>query len=127
MDSDLGNKEILALNVRRHLDYRGMTMKDLAVAIDVPASTVQNWCSAQSYPRIDKIEKMARFFGCEKSDLTEEPATARAVLLQKLFRTQPGLKELFEEARGMSEEDLRFATAILRAIRIEKQRGQKKK
>ena len=120
MDSDLGNKAILARNVKRFLDQRGMTMRDLADAIDVPPSTVQNWCSATSYPRIDKIERMARFFNCQKSDLTEDPDTSRSVLLQKLFRNQPGLRDLFDEAQGMPENEIRLAISILRAIRLNK-------
>ena len=49
-----------------------MKAKDVYTAIDVPQATFSNWVNAETYPRIDKIEKMAKLFGVSKAELVEE-------------------------------------------------------
>lgn len=72
--SDLGNKEIMAFNIKRLLEKHSMTMKDLSTELNIPYTTVCAWCKAETYPRIDKIEMMANFFGINKADLVESYA-----------------------------------------------------
>lgn len=70
--SSLGNKEVMAKNLAYYIDRFGKTQKDVANAIDVPQSTFNAWMKAKKYPRIDKIEMLANYFGILKSDLIEE-------------------------------------------------------
>lgn len=72
--SDLGNKSVMAANIKRLMREKGINSKELSKMIDEPYSTVLSWVNASYYPRIDKIEKMADFFGCLKSDLIEDKA-----------------------------------------------------
>ncbi|MFK4817235.1 helix-turn-helix domain-containing protein [Lactococcus petauri] len=69
---DLGNKEIMAENLKYELDKRGMTVANLADSLNLSYSTVRDWLKANTYPRIDKIEMMANFFNISKSDLVEK-------------------------------------------------------
>lgn len=69
---DLGNKRIMSNNIKRHLAQRGLNAKDFSTEIDFKYTTVLDWVNAKTYPRIDKIELMARYFGVDKSDLVEE-------------------------------------------------------
>lgn len=66
------NKEVMAKNLRHYIERSGKTQKDVAEAIDVPPSTFNAWLKAKKYPRIDKIEMLANYFGILKSDLIEE-------------------------------------------------------
>ena len=52
-----------------------MNAKDFSNRLDFKYSTVLDWLNAKTYPRIDKIEKMANYFGVEKSDLVEAKST----------------------------------------------------
>lgn len=72
---DLGNKEIFAKNLRRYIETTGKTQKQLAEIVGVAHSTFNDWATAKKYPRIDKIEILANYFGCLKSDLIEEKLT----------------------------------------------------
>lgn len=72
--NNLGNKEIMAKNIKEQLEKRRITPKDLSRDLDFGYSTVLDWVNARTYPRIDKIELMARYFNIDKSDLIEEPA-----------------------------------------------------
>ena len=68
----LGNKEIMAKNIRRYLDIKGLNPRQMAIELDFKYTTVLDWVNAKTYPRIDKIEIMANFFGIQKSDLVED-------------------------------------------------------
>mgnify|MGYP002515637211 FL=1 len=45
---------------------------DVCGTLKIPMPTFSDWINAKTYPRIDKIELMANYFGIEKSDLVEE-------------------------------------------------------
>ena len=66
------SKEVLAKNLQRYLSEREKSQKELAAIVGVSAPTVNEWLKAKKYPRIDKIEKMANYFGILKSDLIED-------------------------------------------------------
>ena len=66
------SKEVFAKNLRYYMDSRGKNQKELAEIVGVSAPTVNDWLKAKKYPRIDKIEIMADYFGILKSDLIEE-------------------------------------------------------
>lgn len=69
--SNLGNKEIFSRNLQRYMDKEDVKTVDISRALNVAYSTVSDWVNGKSYPRIDKIEMLANYFGIEKSDLIE--------------------------------------------------------
>ncbi len=73
--SDNRNKEIMARNIRRYMDMKGVTNQQLCDALDFKYTTFMDWIKGVTYPRIGKVEAMANYFGCEKSDLIEEKLT----------------------------------------------------
>lgn len=70
--NSLGNKQIMAKNIQYYMDLNGKTRNDMCEALGVKYTTFTDWVKGNSYPRIDKIELMANYFGIEKSDLVEE-------------------------------------------------------
>lgn len=70
--SGLGNKEIMAKNIRYYMERKGLNAKDFSIELNFKYSTVLDWLNAKTYPRIDKIEMMANYFNIEKSDLVED-------------------------------------------------------
>lgn len=75
--SSLGNKEVMARNLKKYMEESGKTQKELAKVVDVAPSTFNAWVQAKKYPRIDKIEMLANYFGCLKSDLIEDKTEMR--------------------------------------------------
>ena len=65
-------KEVFAKNLRYYLSQSGKTQKEVAGVIGVSAPTFHEWCSAKKTPRMDKVEKLANYFGILKSDLIED-------------------------------------------------------
>lgn len=76
MANSLGNMQTMAANIQYYMDKHDMTRHELCKLINVPYTTLCTWITAKSYPRIDKIEKMAQVFGVSKSDLVEDHTPA---------------------------------------------------
>ena len=95
---DLGNKPVMAANIKRYMKENGVNAKELSKAIDVPYTTVLSWTKAEYYPRIDKIERMSEYFGCLKSDLIEnkkQPAASNKG--NELSENKKALMQLIRE------------------------------
>ena len=69
---NIGNKPVMAANIKYYMKEKGINAKELSKAINVPYTTVLSWIKAEYYPRIDKIEMMSDYFGILKSDLIED-------------------------------------------------------
>lgn len=63
--SSLGNKEIMANNIRFYLSQNGISQTEICQTLGFSMSTFSDWVHARTYPRIDKIELMANYFGIE--------------------------------------------------------------
>ena len=70
--TNIGNKTILAKNLTYYVERSGRTQKELAEIVGVATSTFNDWMKGKKYPRIDKIELLANYFGILKSDLIED-------------------------------------------------------
>ena len=70
--SDLGNKAIMAENIKYYMDLNNKSRNDMCEALGFKYSTFTDWVNGKKYPRIDKIEMIANYFGIEKSDLAEK-------------------------------------------------------
>lgn len=83
----LGNKQIMADNIKRLLSAKGLNPRQLAIALDFKYTTVNDWVNAKTYPRIDKIEMLANFFNVSKSDLVENKnaETPTTSLIQSIY------------------------------------------
>lgn len=70
--SNLDNKKIMAKNIKYYMELTNKTRTDICKDLCIKYTTFTDWVNANSYPRIDKIELMANYFGIEKSDLVED-------------------------------------------------------
>lgn len=69
--SALGNKQVMAQNIKMYMEDKGISRKEFCKRLGFAYSTVTDWLNAEKYPRIDKIDMMATFFGVSKADLVE--------------------------------------------------------
>ena len=68
----VSNKTIMAHNIAKYLKLKGIKPAELARVLGVPYTTVYDWVNGRTYPRIDKIQAMAEFFGIDKAELIED-------------------------------------------------------
>ena len=76
MNSTTENKGILAKNLRKYIQLSGKNRHEICQALGFNYSTFTDWVVGRKYPRIDKIEKLADYFGIQKSDLIEEAGSS---------------------------------------------------
>ena len=81
--TNIGNKEVMSKNLKYYIERSGKDRKDLAEIWGFPYSTVTEWINGKKYPRIDRIEIMAEYFGILKSDLIEEKTKEHREMQQK--------------------------------------------
>lgn len=81
--TDLGNKEIFIRNLKRYLENSGKKQIEVANAIFVSPGTFNDWLKGRAYPRMDKIQALAEYFGIKKSDLVEDVNIAKETVSEE--------------------------------------------
>lgn len=117
MDSSLGNKKVMAKNILRLMEKHGKTRHEICNALGFKYTTFSAWITAQKYPRIDKIEMMANYFGVSKAELVEEqPAATESDRLLELLR-EPYMMEIFDTLIKISPSNKKLILAQIEAIK----------
>ena len=103
------SKEVFAKNLMWYMNEKGITQKELAEVVGVSPPSVNEWIKAKKYPRIDKIEIMANYFGILKSDLIEdkkmrEQPEEMAMLAASIMRDSD-LLEMIRKYRMLSDKN----------------------
>lgn len=75
--SNLGNKKVMAKNIQYYMNLHHKSRTEMCEALGVKYTTFTDWVKGNVYPRIDKIELMANYFGIEKSDLIEDNTSSK--------------------------------------------------
>lgn len=75
MNNKIEEKEtqrIFSDNLKYHLKLNNKTQLDLANAIGVSNTTINNYVKGYNAPRMDKVDKICKYLGVSRSDLMEE-------------------------------------------------------
>ena len=68
----MDNKNIFATNLKRFMAHHNKTRKEICNDLGFSYFTFSDWVNGKKYPRMDKVEMLADYFGVLKSDLIEE-------------------------------------------------------
>lgn len=106
--SNIGNKKIFSRNLQFYMDKAKKDRQQICDDLNLKYSTFSDWVNGNKYPRIDKIELLANYFGIEKSDLIEEKksgvSAAKAVKIPVLGYVRAGIPiEAVEEILDYEE------------------------
>lgn len=94
----MDNKEIFSINLKRLMEQRGISRQDLSKVLGVSYFTISDWVNGKKYPRMDKVEMLAIYFGVLKSDLIEEKSIDESLPQpQTLTEGETMLLELFRQ------------------------------
>lgn len=121
--SAIGNKVILARNLQYYIERSGKDRGEIADELGIPYSTFTEWLNARKYPRIDKIEILAEYFGILKSDLIEEKLTPEkekdndtlANIIVRL-RTDQMFRSVVESIYNMNPAQLESVDQMLKTL-----------
>ena len=111
-DNSMWSKEIFARNLQYYMDKSGKNQKEMAQIVGVSASAFNDWVKCKKYPRIDKIEMLANYFGILKSDLIEDKEKNISTDEMHLTDGEKALLDLFNQVPAESQQ------MVLEMIRI---------
>ena len=107
-------KRVFSKNLNYFLELNDKDPVDLVNDLNLPFSTVSSWCNGLKMPRMGNVEKLAKYFGIEKSDLIEERKENKYYLsedvrqiAQELFERKE-LRILFDTTRKVKTEDIKY-------------------
>lgn len=108
-------KSIFSGNLKRLMDENLKSRRDLSDALGISYYTITDWVNGKKYPRMDKVEKLADYFGVQKSDLIEDndAETEKPVMDDGLNEAQISLINF---ARSLSEDQAALALRVLKSI-----------
>ena len=104
------NKEVMARNIKKQMEKKGVSSADVCRALNFKTNTFSNWINAKIYPRIDKIEMMARYFGISKSELVEDQSVGHhdTAFVNRALQYYERIADLSPEQRKSLDDYLSF-------------------
>lgn len=120
--SDETSRIIFSANLKRLLELNDKQPADIVRDLGIPFSTVSNWINGLKMPRMGKIEMLAEYLHCEKSDLIEDKGDKvpdayymndEARELAQFLFDKPEYKVLFDAARKVKKEDIQFVKDLM--------------
>ena len=104
----MNNKNIFSINLKRYMEENGKSRKEICEALGLSYYTFSDWVNGKKYPRMDKVEMLANYFGVLKSDLIEDkqkqPAQGELSYKHRL---------VMQKVEGMSETQLDRVLQVL--------------
>lgn len=119
------SKEVFAKNLNYYMLRANKNQKEMAAIVGVSAPTFNEWLKAKKFPRIDKIEKLAQYFGILKSDLIEDKTVEQREMQQKnstlteivvKMRTDKEFFSLIEGINQLNPEQLASVKQVVNVI-----------
>lgn len=99
------NKEIFSNNLKIFMEQKNKSRKEICDDLDIKYTTFVDWEKGNTYPRIDKIELLAKYFGIQKSDLIEEKNDTNKNPLELTARDERDIKKHLDKALENLEND----------------------
>lgn len=94
----MDQRKTFSKNLNKYMQLHKKSRSQIAKDLNISYSTFSDWASGKKYPRIDKIELLADYFGITKSKLIEKEnkedtysmdiATEMGRILNELNNTQ---------------------------------------
>lgn len=68
----MDNRDVFSRNLRYQMEINNKSRQDISDALGISYFTVTSWVNGSKYPRMNKVEQLAKYFGILISDLVEE-------------------------------------------------------
>ena len=125
--TNLGNKDVFAKNLKKYMQLNGKTRNEVCQALGLKYTTCTDWVNGKKYPRMDKIEMLANYFGIKKSDLIEDNDSFLIELVEDsnkderliAYERNIARTNLINEIKEMNTSDINRLTAMAKILRGE--------
>ena len=110
----MNNKNIFAANLQMYMDINNKSRKEVSEALGVSYYTFTDWVKGKKYPRMDKVERLAEYFGILKSDLIEDKKEKPSAQDDGLSED---MAELINHIKNLPEDKIQMLLQVARSIR----------
>lgn len=108
----MDNKNIFAENLKRLMYENNKSRKDVCNDLGFSYYTFSDWVNGKKYPRMNKVEKLAQYFGVLKSDLIEDKGNKPA----EVDRLSNKKKAFIQRVENMTDSQLERLEQILALV-----------
>ena len=112
----MDNKTIFASNLQKYMKLHNKTRRDICEALDISYYTVTDWVKGKKFPRMDKVEMLANYFGILKSDLIEEQEQEEIKEPAMFDGLSENQKKLMLFAQTVPEDKAALALRLIQSI-----------
>lgn len=126
--------KLFSNNLNYFMNLHGMNQVDIAKHLGVNKSSVSSWCNGNKIPRMAKIDELCKLFSINRSDLIERKSyentqsnhshnlskesngyylTDDTIKMAQEIKDNKELSLLFDAAKDVSDEDLKFVHDML--------------
>lgn len=110
----MDNKNIFARNLQMYMDMNGKSRRDVSDAIGVSYYTFTDWVNGKKYPRMDKVERLASYFGILKSDLIEARTPEHFAMQKK--------NDIISDVAIRMQTDEKFMSAVEKLLYLDEKK-----
>ena len=110
----MDNKDIFAENLNYYMKINGKSRRDVCEALGFSYYTFTDWVKGKKYPRMDKVEMLADYFGILKSDLIEDKRKEEKPVQED--ELSENMQKLIDFAKSVPEDKVELGLKLLRTI-----------
>lgn len=96
-------KKVFSDNLKRYMDLYNKSQVDLINDLGLNKSAVSTWCNGTRLPRMDKVNLLANYFHCNRSDLIEEKIEPKEKAPELTARDERDIKKDLDSLREKLE------------------------
>ena len=121
----MDNKNIFSTNLKRYMALQEKSRNDISNDLGISYYTVTDWVKGKKYPRMDKVEALANYFGVLKSDLIEDKSNEHYEMQKNndiitdavvRMRTNEDFLSVVKKLTSLDDEQLKGVNQMLNAF-----------
>lgn len=116
----MNNKDIFSYNLKYYMDSENKSRKDVADAIGVSYFTFTDWVKGKTYPRMDKVEMLAKYFGIKISDLIEKKGIESSTIVTAEMHVEmikdEDFADLYVYFKSLDEKKRKIVKDLIRSL-----------
>ena len=109
-------KSIFASNLQKYMELHRKSRRDVCDALGFNYYTFTDWVKGKKYPRMDKVEMLAEYFGIQKSDLIEDKSQEEIKEPAMYDGLSENQKKLIEFAQSVPEDKAALILKVIQSI-----------
>ena len=103
--------------LKYYMGANGKKQQDLIHDLKISSATISQWVNGKAFPRMDRVETLAKYFNVSVSDMLSDPyekpqVPTNPLMLAKILEGSPALYELFNIALNLQDEDISLLTSV---------------